>query len=164
MVFHSQTLCRVWDTLEHLVLIDYLHQILPLRAQGTLQERRRKEYKTQSRWKTPRKQEPINQQDQSSYELKRTEPAWIVPKHQILCAYLMASNLVVLWDSWVWKQVFLWELGLLLGSFPCLSSPNLMLTIVLSYFILLVSLRSLFSSVRKGVNPEGRGGGSNWEE
>jgi hypothetical protein len=87
-----------------------------------------------------------------------------VPKHQILCAYLMASNLVVLWDSWVWKQVFLWELGLLLGSFPCLSSPNLMLTIVLSYFILLVSLRSLFSSVRKGVNPEGRGGGSNWEE
>lgn len=55
-----------------------------LRAQRTLEKRRRREWKSQREWRTPRKPDPLNQHDQSSYELAEavaacTGPAWICP-------------------------------------------------------------------------------------
>ena len=59
---------------------------------------------------------PLSQQDESPYDLSETEAAYTGPAQ--FCHCIVASRLVVLWDSRVWEQVGLWFLCLLLGSFP----------------------------------------------
>lgn len=51
----------------------------PLRDQGTLWKRNKKEYMTQRVWGIPRKQGPLNQYDQNSHELTETEVGGIGP-------------------------------------------------------------------------------------
>lgn len=41
-------------------------------------ERRQKDYRNQKGWRTPRKQDPLNQQDQFTYELTKYEAACTV--------------------------------------------------------------------------------------
>lgn len=93
---------------------------------------------------------------------------------QVLCVYILGSNLVVLWGPSVWTNESLFlvtSLGLF--SFCLLVSSNSdVLAFALSYYILfhyilLLPLRSLFffplMRVRKWVDPEKKGGGEGWE-
>lgn len=73
----------------------WLHQILRLRAQGFraqgfLQNRKQKECKNQRGWKTTRKQDLLNQYDQSTYELTEAEAAHTACtfRHQIFFMYM----------------------------------------------------------------------------
>ena len=56
-----------------------LHQIPPLRAQGTLQKKRQKECKSQRGWQTPREQVSLNPHDLRSSELTNTDVACTGP-------------------------------------------------------------------------------------
>lgn len=117
-----------------------LHQIPPLTAQRTPQKRRRKEFKSQRSSRTPRKQGPLKQQEQRSYEYAETTVEWIgtaqigtVPSACILC-------LVFSWASCVCQLVGLWFLclmpclGLFSFSWFVLSNVN-MIVVILSYYI-----------------------------
>lgn len=57
----------------------------------------------------------------SSYELTETKEGSAQDLHQALCIYIMVSNLVFLWDFWVWEWVYLWSMCLFLGSFSSIS-------------------------------------------
>jgi hypothetical protein len=52
-----------------------------------------------------KKNGPLNQHEQSSYELTETAAAYTglagMGLYQVLCIYIMASSLVILWDSYV---------------------------------------------------------------
>lgn len=73
---HRQALAE-WEPLEYSALNGCLHQLPPLRAQGTIQKRKDKECKSQREWRTPRNQGPLSQHAQSSYELAKTAAACI---------------------------------------------------------------------------------------
>lgn len=51
---HNRTKHREWETLEHTVLMIYLHNISLLGVQGTSQKRKEKDFKSQSGYSTPR--------------------------------------------------------------------------------------------------------------
>lgn len=72
---HIQSLCRELGAMEYLVLIGWLQQIPPLRAQGRLEKRRWKECKSQRSWRAARIQCPEKKQDQCNYELTETKAA-----------------------------------------------------------------------------------------
>ena len=75
-----------------------LHQIPPLRAQGTLWKRRMEEGVMED----TKEQDPLNQHMQGSQELTETEAACAEPVCICtgpLCFSIMVSSLVVLWDS-----------------------------------------------------------------
>lgn len=99
---------------------------LPLAHTNTEEEA---ETVLESEGRTPGKQVPLKQHEQSSYEvteLRQLHRAGRGP-HQIFCIYIMAFRLVLLWDSCVCKWLSLWFLNPLLGSFPSvvLSCPTL---------------------------------------
>lgn len=73
-----------------------LHQIPPLRSQGARNKRRQNVSKGGGR---TRKQGPLKQCEQHSYELTDAEAARTGPA-QVLCVYMIASSLVFR-DSWM---------------------------------------------------------------
>lgn len=82
-------------------LIGGLHKTPLPRAEGILCKRRQKECKNQRVWKTPGEQGLLIQQSKvyiSSQKL-RQQAQTLHGLHQILCADILAINLVLLWDS-----------------------------------------------------------------
>ena len=163
--FHSQTLHRMRDLGG--LIPKWHHQILPLKAQGNIQKKRWKEKKKQKEWKTPIKQNPLNQHTKAIYEL--TDWGSIrrayTSLHQVLCGYIMASQ--------VCEWVGLWLSFILLGScgsdfcllvlfclfvyfaFCFVLSTFNMFGFVLSYFIIIPFWKKeIFESTR----PDGRAG------
>lgn len=103
----------------------WLRQICPLRTQGRLPKRNRKEYKSH-RWKrTPGEQGPLNQLRQAhmnSQRQKQWAQHWL-SLYWVLCVYIIAFSLLFLRDSWKCEWVGLLFLYLLPCSFSPLGSP-----------------------------------------
>ena len=61
----------------------------------------------QKGWRTPGKQSPLSQHEQSSYVLTDTEVACSGPAliYAMFTVYIMASSLVFLWLAWVCEEV-----------------------------------------------------------
>lgn len=87
--------------------------------------------------------------------------------HHVFCIYTVSFNLVLLWDSWMWKWVDLWFLCFFFGLFNFsvgFSCPTLiwwfMFYLIILYFVmfccyLLVAFYFLLRD-RKGVDPNKR--------
>lgn len=89
---HSQTLCREWEALEHLVLKGAIHHMPPLRAQRILWKRIQKKGKNQRKWRTPTKWGPLNQHEQISYKLTEIEAGYTGPEQVFI-----RSSVDILW-------------------------------------------------------------------
>ena len=78
-----------------------LHKNLSPQSSENPLEEEVEELKGQRGCITPRKGSSLSQHEQSSYELTETGAACTGPAEvQVLCAYyILASNLVFLWDS-----------------------------------------------------------------
>lgn len=145
-----------------------LHQIPPLRAQGTLQKRRHEEHKSQRGGRTLRQQGALNQHEGSSHKTEVHAQAWPAQPCPRSYTYMLQLLDGFLWDS---QHVSEWGhlLDLLLGALPSVCFVQFLCVIfVFPYYIplypilvyLLLSLRCLFSNERqKGADLDRRGSG-----
>jgi hypothetical protein len=90
------------ETLEHTALNEMSLSSPSAQSLANQQKRKQKECKSQRGCRTPRTHSPPIT-DQNSYELTEMEAASTscMSLHQILCVYIIALSLVVLWASWV---------------------------------------------------------------
>lgn len=133
---HSLTLCREWETLGHSVFNRMsLSNLSPFRAQKALWKKRQKEYKSQSRCKTPRRS---RKSAWSQFIGTHRDGAECTVLLQVICIHIMFSSWVL--DSQVCEWVglscgFSW---VLLPPFVCLFVSNsdvlVLLYLIIFYF------------------------------
>lgn len=127
---HSQALHRTLETLEHTALIGMSSSNPSTEGLGNLGEEEIERIQEQRGWRTPEGKEPLNQCEQSPFELTEIEvatrgPARVCPRDSM--CILWHPNYCFHGIPECEVGVGIWFLYLLLGSFPSvgLSFPNL---------------------------------------
>lgn len=145
-----------------------LHQIPPLRAQGTLQKRRREEYESQRGGRTARQRGALNQHERSSCEdWSACTGLAGTALHHVLYGHVMASRRVFMgllnvWVSGAISWAFSWVLfRLFVSSYSYMLFLFSLITFhyILSYFSY-YSLEACFlMRDRRGADLDKRGSG-----